>query len=88
MTKRSDFGRNLEKMLKERGLDQADLARSLSASNNTELTSSRTVVNRNVVGARKPSSGWIEIVANTLGLSEDERRALYLARVRDAGFKL
>ncbi|HSH63347.1 helix-turn-helix domain-containing protein [Methyloceanibacter sp.] len=49
---------------------------------------STAYVNQLITGHKKPSPEWVELIADTLKLSPEQRRDLHVAAARQHGFKL
>jgi len=70
----------LEQILAERGVSQYRLSKLAGIS--------QPYVNQVATGRRRASAEWIELVSDTLNLSEPERERLHRAAARDHGFKI
>ena len=79
-SKTSNVGAALDKLLLERGSNLSDL----SSTTNT----SPSYLSHLASGRRKANAQWLELVADSLHLTENEREELYKAGARDHGFKL
>lgn len=76
----TNTGATLGRMLSERGLTQGLAA---SAAN-----TSRPYFNQVLTGTRKANAAWLDLVAEALGLSDEERVTLHRAGAKDQGFRL
>lgn len=74
------FGQALDAQLAKRSLSQATLA--------TSVGTSSSYVNQTMSGARNASPQWVNLVANSLALTEKERRELHTAAALDLGYEL
>jgi HD-GYP domain-containing protein (c-di-GMP phosphodiesterase class II) len=45
-------------------------------------------VNQLITGHKKPSPEWVDLIADTLKLSPEQRQALHVAAAKQHGFKL
>ena len=54
----------------------------------TELAAKTGRSTAYVTGHKKPSPEWVELIADTLKLSPEQRRDLHVAAARQHGFKL
>ncbi|MBL8552434.1 MAG: helix-turn-helix transcriptional regulator [Hyphomonadaceae bacterium] len=50
--------------------------------------SSQPYLNQVVRGERKPSADWLDLVADTMELTDEERAKLHRAGAKDQGFKI
>lgn len=76
----SYIARTIGTMLAERGLTKRDLALRLEVSD--------AYVSGVTTGKKKASPQWADLVANALGLDEEDRRRVHEAAARDIGFRL
>ena len=74
------FGATVGSALTASNLSQAVLA--------TGMKTTSAQVTHLLRGYRKPSPKWVDLIADTLDMSEDERRDLHLKAARQYGFKL
>lgn len=75
---RTEFGAALAVNLAQRRMTQLDLARSVGTS--------RSYTNQTMSGRKGASPQWVNLVAESLGLSAEERVKLHTAAARDAGY--
>ena len=78
--KRSEFGKKVSDLLKQRDLSQEQLASAVGRS--------QSYTNQVINGQKSPSAQWADLVANALGLSSEERKKLHAAAARDNGFEI
>lgn len=76
----TNFGRSVSNTLADLDLTQNDLSE--------RLGKNPKYVNHTMTGYRKPSAEYVELVANALKLSEEQRIKLHRAAALDNGFKL
>ncbi len=76
----TEAGAALEKILSERGVSQYRVSKLSGLS--------QPYVNQVATGRRRASAEWIELIANALQLTPEEREALHRAAARDHGFKI
>ncbi len=76
----TNVGSTLAEILAQKKLRQVDLA--------GQIGQPKSYVSQIATGSRKPSSKWLELVANTLGLAPEERQRLHIAGAKDNGFLL
>lgn len=77
---RSEFGRNVSKLLKQRNRTQESLAYAIGRS--------QSYTNQIINGQKAPSARWADLVADALKLTAEERKKLHAAAARDHGFKI
>ena len=75
----SPFGASVSVALADR-MTQTDLA--------AKTGRSIAYVNQLITGHKKPSPEWVELIADTLKLSPEQRQALHIAAAKQHGFKL
>jgi transcriptional regulator with XRE-family HTH domain len=78
--KRSEFGKKVSDLLKQRDLSQEQLAFAVGRS--------QSYTNQVINGQKSPSAQWADLVANALDLSPEERKKLHAAAARDNGFEI
>lgn len=78
--KTSHFGASVSHLLAEARTTQSAVA--------TVANISQPYFNQIIRGQRNPSPEWVDIIADTLKVSEKKRRELHLAAAKDHGFKL
>lgn len=66
--------------LAQRGMTQTALAQAMGCN--------ATYANHVFTGHRLPQSDWVDLVAKTLNLSDDQSVELHKAAAKDHGFKL
>jgi cyanate lyase len=76
----SPFGASVSVALAEARMTQTELA--------AKTGRSTAYVNQLITGHKKPSPEWVELIADTLKLAPEQRRALHEAAARQHGFKL
>jgi len=77
---RTELGTIIDKALSRQGVQQNELAASLSQS--------PSYVSQVLRGNKRPSALWIDLVADTLKLNDKQRKELHLKAARQLGFKL
>jgi transcriptional regulator with XRE-family HTH domain len=77
---KSETGKTLSKILRSRKISQYSAA----AASETSQPYFNQVAN----GRRTPSADWLNLVANALDLSEEERVKLHRAAAKDHGFDI
>jgi len=78
--KRTVFGSTIQDILVATGSSQAALASGIGCS--------RSYVNHTMAGRKVASPEWVNLVADTLKLSEDKRAELHRAAAKDAGYEI
>lgn len=73
-------GAALQKLIKDSGHNQGSFA--------SAVGTSRVYTNTVIAGHNVPSSGWLNMVATGLGLTEEQSVELHRAAARDHGFKI
>lgn len=75
------FGQEVQSLLAGTTMSQTALAQAMGKN---------PVHFNHVVTGRysRPTASWADLVANTLGVSDEDRYRLHLAAARDQGFKL
>lgn len=87
MTKRhSHFGQEVKPLLESSGTSQVSLGVSISVARGEPV--STAYVNHTLSGAKKPNAEWVELVANALNVTPEQRARLHRAAAMDNGFKL
>lgn len=76
----TEAGAALERILAERGVSQYRVSKLSGLS--------QPYVNQIATGRRRASAEWIEVVANALDLTPEERHKLHRAAAKDHGFKI
>lgn len=76
----TEFGASVSNSLTGANWSAADLARALN------VTGSQ--VSHLMTGLRKPAPQWVDLIADTLNMSEDQRKELHRTAARQYGFKL
>jgi transcriptional regulator with XRE-family HTH domain len=79
-SKKGETGKTLSKILRTRKISQYSAA----AASDTSQPYFNQVAN----GRRTPSADWLNLVANALGLSDEERVKLHRAAAKDHGFEI
>lgn len=77
---RTEFGAALSVRLAERQMTQADLA--------TAAGKAASYTNSVMSGRKGASPEWVNLIAQTLNLSTEERQKLHAAAARDHGFDI
>jgi len=77
---RTELGTVIEHALSKQGVQQNELAASINQS--------PSYVSQVLRGNKRPSAQWVELVADTLKLTEKQRKELHLKAARQLGFKL
>jgi transcriptional regulator with XRE-family HTH domain len=77
---RTAFGRALGQQLAARGMTFADGAKNLGVT--------AAYVSKLTAGTTHPSPGWLDLIATSLSLTEEERVGLHRAAAQDKGYKL
>lgn len=78
--KRSLFGRELDLRLDEKGMTASGLAEAVD--------SPQPYVSQLMTGVRKAQPEWIDLVADAMKLTSEQRAALHHAAALDHGFRL
>lgn len=76
----TNFGRAASSMLSARSSTQTNLAASTGKS--------LSYVNQTMTGAKRPSAQWADLIADAMGLDDEERTKLHIAAAKDHGFNL
>lgn len=77
---RTEFGAALDAQLAPRGLRQSDVASATGRS--------ASYLNQTMTGAKPALPEWVDIIAEAIGLDEEQRQALHRAAARDRGYKI
>ena len=73
------FGASTSKLLAKRRMTQLDLTNAVGKH--------PAYTNQVLTGGRRPSPEYVDLVANALGLSDQERIALHRSAAKDYGFQ-
>lgn len=74
------IGKAVNALLDARNMTTAKLAERLCVA--------PSMVSQFMIGWRKPSAKWVELVADAMGLDPADKQKLHIAAARDHGFKL
>ena len=77
-TYNSEFGASVSQALAEARINQSDLA--------ARAGISPSYLNQTMTGRKHLPTKWIDVVAESLGLQEAQRKRLHLAAAKDAGY--
>jgi transcriptional regulator with XRE-family HTH domain len=77
---KNTFGAAVSSLLTKRQMSQADLAESLGKSH--------AYTNQTLTGRKSASPSWVNLVAETLRLSPEQRIALHRAAAKDQGYEI
>jgi cyanate lyase len=77
---KSTFGAAVSSLLTERRMSQADLAEAVGKSH--------AYTNQTLTGRKSASPEWVNLVAETLGLSRKQRATLHRAAAKDQGYEI
>lgn len=74
------FGISTLCLIKNKGITQAGLARATGVSN--------AYANHLLRGRKVPSPEWVDLIADVVGATKEQRNKLHWAAARSAGYKL
>ena len=76
----SEFGASVSQALAEAKINQAELA--------VRSGMSPSYLNQTMTGRKHIPTKWIDVVAESLGLQDAQRKRLHLAAAKDAGYDI